>query len=215
MKRFLRCVLVMSAALLLGVALAADLPSKVKSVGGGTKRSLLESQTQRMLKWGGKARFVYRFRLSGSDGLNGLQVSNPSNTTGVVRVIANGPGRPAPAKVVRKIAAGDSVVFAPEELGWLFGDQVIVKMSPGLAASLTSASRSMQLPRIKGVSVYDVFSNERRAEMKAGGSNTTVVPLTASSSATAKHAPIHSADALSSSIWVAYDKAPSKKGITK
>lgn len=213
MKRFLRCVLVMSAALLLGVAVAAELPSKAKSVSRDKKRSLAEWQTQRMLKWGGKARFVYRFRLSGSDVLNGLRVSNPSSTTGVVRVISSGPGGASQAKMLRKIAAGDAVVFAPEELGWLFGDQVLVKMSPGLTASLTSGADSMQLPRIKGVSVYDVFSDDRRAEMSAGG-KTTVVPLSAGSSPPARDSAIHSADAPSPSIWVAHDKTLSKKGST-
>ena len=208
----------MSAALLLGAApaAAAELLSKAKSVGGGgTGRSVAESQTQRMLKWGGKAPFLYRFRLSGSDVLNGLQLSNHFKTTGVVRVIANGPGGSSPAEVVRKIAGGSSVVFAPEAMGWLFGDQVLVKISPGLTASLTSATNSMQLPRVKGVSVYDVFSNDWRAEMTTSGSNTTVVPLTANSSAAAKDRSVRSAAAVSSSIWVAYDKALIKKAITK
>ena len=218
MKLFLRCVLVMSTALLLGAApvAAKELLSKAKSVGrSGTGRSLAKSQTQRMLKWGGKARFSYRFRLSGSDVLNGLRVSNHFKTTGVVRVIANGPGGSSPAKVLRKIAGGDSVVFAPEEMGWLVGNQVLVKVSPGLTASLTSATNSMQLPRVKGVSVYDVFSNDRRAEMTTSGSNTTVIPLTASSSAAANDPSVRSAAAVSSSIWVAFDKALTKKAITK
>jgi hypothetical protein len=99
----------------------------------------------------------------------------------MVQVSTKSSNDSAPDNMVRKITVGESVLIESERMGWLSEHLVVVRISPGLRVSLASDSGSMQLPRVKSVSVYDIFSGDSETEFR-DSSSLTVIPLSASSS---------------------------------
>lgn len=92
----------------------------------------------------------YRFRLSGADAQASLVVSNPTLQRARVRLGSKS----------FHVRPGRTLTLAPDQIGWAEDAETVVKMSPGLKASLQNGSSMERLPNLVGVRSYDVVRGD-------------------------------------------------------